>query len=121
MLESAGKKNLYRALYQADLTQNFSHLPGNFAAIVSAGTFTFGHLGPDILPELLTLGRSDTLYCIGVNSTHFDKQGFSEVLKAMVDKQLISQPVTEIGKIYKQNTDNSHADDTATILAYRQL
>lgn len=123
MLDTARQKSLYRTLHQADLTQDFSQLPDNFGAIVSAGTFTFGHLGPAILPELLALGRSDTLYCIGVNSIHFEEQGFSKTLDDMVDDKLISQPVTEIRKIYKSKIpdDKSHADDTATVLVYRQL
>ena len=123
MLNAAREKNLYSALYQADLTQSLSHLPGNYGAVLSAGTFTFGHLGPDILPDLLQIGRTDTLYCIGVNSVHFEAQGFSSVLDSMVQKSLISQPVSEVRKIYDQQnaSDISHADDTARIMVYRQL
>lgn len=123
MLDAARQKSLYRTLHHADLTRDFSHLPDNFGAIVSAGTFTFGHLGPAILPELLSLGRSDTLYCIGVNSKHFIDQGDSQILDDMVDEKLISQPVTEIRKIFEPKTqdEKSHADDTATVLVYRQL
>lgn len=123
MLDAAKNKNIYRALYQADLTQAFNHLPDGYGAVLSAGTFTFGHLGPDILPELLQLGRTGTLYCIGVNSEHFEEQGFSRTLDSMVDESLISPPVAEIRKIYDlQNAGkSSHADDTARVMVYRQL
>ena len=123
MLDAAREKKLYRALYQADLTQSLSHLPGNYGAVLSAGTFTFGHLGPDILPELLQLGRTDTLYCIGVNSVHFEAQGFSSILDSMAEKGHISRPVSEVRKIYDQQnaSDTSHADDTARVMVYRQL
>ena len=125
MLDKAKSKNLYRNLCQADLTQTLNTLPTNYGCIVSAGTFTFGHLGPELLPDILQLGRSDTLYCIGVNSIYYKEQGFSRVLSTMVANKQISAPTTEVRKIYNsadQNTsDNTHATDTATILVYRQL
>ena len=123
MLNAARDKNLYRALYQADLTRSLNHLPSDYGAIISAGTFTFGHLGPDILPQLLLLGRAQTLYCIGVNSAHFAEQGFLKVLNSMVDKKQITQPQTVIKKIYDLpvSSESGHTDDTATILVYRQL
>ncbi len=120
MLDSARGKNLYRNLYQADLTQYLDHLPTDYGAVVSAGTFTFGHLGPEILPSLLKLGRTDTLYCIGVNSIHFKQQGFSQILTTMFDNQLITTPITEVRKIYDQ-PGSGHSDDTATVLVYRKL
>lgn len=122
MLDAARQKNLYRDLYQADLTQDLNHLPGDYGAIVSAGTFTFGHLGPEILPALLSLGRADTLFCIGVNSVHFEDQGFSRVLEDMVSSNMISAPIIEVSKIFDPKTPDAsnHADDTATIIVYRQ-
>jgi len=125
MLDKAKSKNLYRNLYQADLTQTLDSLPMTYGSVVSAGTFTFGHLGPQLLPEILRLGRSDTLYCIGVNSTYYREQGFSKVLSSMVANGQIKPPATEVRKIYDlpndNASDNSHAADTATVLVYRQI
>ncbi len=133
MLDKAKAKKLYRHLLQADLTQTTDSLPTNYGSVVSAGTFTFGHLGPELLPEILQLGRSGTLYCIGVNSVYYEEQGFSQTLDSMVDAGKISIPTAEVRKIYDQrngnntdnnehsNTENSHVADTATVLVYRQL
>ena len=129
MLDKARSKNLYRDLLQADLTETTSALPTNYGCIVSAGTFTFGHLGPHLLPEILRLGKSDTLYCIGVNSVYYEEQGFSRILNAMVENGQISPPTANVRKIYDKpndllnhdNANNSHATDTATVLVYRQL
>lgn len=125
MLDKAKAKYLYRNLYQADLTQTTESLPTNYGCVVSAGTFTFGHLGPKLLPEILQLGKSGTLYCIGVNSVYYEEQGFTATLNTMVDDGQISPPTADVRKIYDQpnnnNTDKSHADDTATVLIYRQL
>jgi len=125
MLDAAKPKQLYRSLYRADLTRSMDHLPTSYGSVVSAGTFTFGHLGPELLRDILNLGRPDTLYCIGVNSVYFQEQGFPQVLRSMCDAGLISDPVTEVKNIYDQSTDdgadNTHRKDTATVLVYRQL
>lgn len=122
MLNNAAKKNLYRTLYEADLTRGTESLRGDYGAIVSAGTFTFGHLGPQVLPELLLLGKADTLHCIGVNSVYYEEQGFLETLDAMVRQNLITQPETQVKNIYapQQSGNNEHINDTATVLVYRQ-
>jgi len=98
-------------------------LTSTYGAIVSAGTFTFGHLGPEVLPGLLSLGKTDTLYCIGVNSTFYEQQKFKSVLDTMEAEQLITKPDAKVTEIYlqnKSNADRAHAKDTATVLVYRQ-
>ena len=122
MLQSAAKKKLYRNLFEADLTRG-TELTSTYGAIVSAGTFTFGHLGPEVLPELLSLGKTDTLYCIGVNSAFYEQQGFKSALDTMEAEQLITKPDAKVTEIYlqnKSNADRAHAKDTATVLVYRQ-
>lgn len=125
MLDKAKAKNLYRNLHQADLTQAMANIPTRYHSIVSAGTFTFGHLGAELLPDILQLGTSGTLYCIGVNSIYYEEQGFSRILDVMVESKQISPPTAVVRNIYEQpnddNSDNSHATDTATVLVYRQL
>ena len=122
MLKNAAKKNLYRSLYEADLTLGTEALRGDYGAIVSAGTFTFGHLGPQVLPELLSLGKAGTLHCIGVNSVYYEEQGFMATLETMVGQNLITQPETLVKNIYasEQPGNNEHINDTATVLVYRQ-
>ncbi len=119
MLAVARSKSVYRSCYQADLKQNMADLPRNYGAVLSAGTFTFGHLGADTLPDLLALGRPGALYCIGVNSALFDQQGFSKVLDQMVKNDQISSPVLQHGEIYTDESSD-HANDTATVLIFRQ-
>lgn len=119
MLEVARTKSRYRSLHQTDLTQGTKGLPGNYGAVLSAGTFTFGHLGPQTLPALLSIGRAETLFCIGVNSTHYKEQGFTEVLDTMIKLDQISSPLIEQCEIYTDK-NSDHANDTATVLIFRQ-
>jgi predicted TPR repeat methyltransferase len=52
MLAVAERTGVYRRLALADLTVSGRDL-GVYAASVSAGTFTTGHVGPDAVPRLL--------------------------------------------------------------------
>jgi len=58
MLAEAGKKRskddvlVYRNLVDADLTKTLDLPDNHYAGLVSAGTFTHGHLGPEPLDEL---------------------------------------------------------------------
>ncbi|OED41328.1 hypothetical protein AB833_09960 [Chromatiales bacterium (ex Bugula neritina AB1)] len=120
MLAAARKKSIYGALYQVDLTTGTGELPSQYGAVLSAGTFTFGHLGAEVLPQMLSLGRPGCLYCIGVNSQHFNAQGFDAVLQSMQSEKLITRPLLEERKIYAAQS-SEHAQDTATVLVYRKI
>lgn len=55
MLAVAERKGAYRRLIAADLLESLPLADSTYAATVSAGTFTTGHVGVDALPGLLRL------------------------------------------------------------------
>ena len=55
MVELAAAKGVYRRLTVLDLTATELELPAGHAGLVSAGTFTTGHVGPEVVPRLLDL------------------------------------------------------------------
>lgn len=77
MLEKARLKGDYRNLLEADLTADFSHVPTDYAAIVSAGLFTFGHLGPELIRDMITLCKPGAVAALGVNSIFICRAGVS--------------------------------------------
>jgi predicted TPR repeat methyltransferase len=79
MLAVAKQKNLYRKLYEVDLMGSLDKISNAYGAVLSAGTFTHGHLGPEPLRGLLDIARSGGFFIIGVNQTHFEKQNFLSV------------------------------------------
>ena len=117
MLEKARAKGDYAALFTADLTQDTSHLPGDYAAIVSAGTFTLGHLGPAPLVRVLDHCAAGAVAVIGVNRQHYEAEGFATALATLVDSGRISAPDLREVKIF-DGSDADHADDTAFILLF---
>jgi predicted TPR repeat methyltransferase len=119
MLAIARDKGLYRSLQEVDLTGPLDALGTGYGAVVSAGTFTHGHLGPEPLAALLGIARSGALFVIGVNQQHFETRGFAPMLEALVRDRKIDPPQVEAIRMYAR-TDHAHADDLALILRYRK-
>jgi len=68
---------VYQELIQADLTQR-TEIGGNaYAGIASAGTFTHGHLGPEVFEELWRIAAPGSVCAISINAQHFEERGFS--------------------------------------------
>jgi predicted TPR repeat methyltransferase len=120
MLSIARAKALYRDLFEVDLTGDLQNISNAYGAVLSAGTFTFGHLGPEPLRNLLQIARNGALFVIGVNRAHFEKQGFVRVLDQMTGLgEIGAVEITEIDIYAKQGHD--HSADRAFILQYRKV
>ena len=119
MLQAATSKGLYKNLIQADLAAGVEAIERQYGALVSAGTFTHGHLDAAVLPELLKIAKPNALFCLGVNSEHYSTRHFERTLQAMQEQRLILAPVLERVAIYSA-AEGEHANDTATVLVYRK-
>ena len=123
MLAEAGKKKtkddvpVYRNLIAADLTKSLDIADNQYAGLISAGTFTHGHLGPDSLDELWRVAAPGALCAIGVRSTHYESMDFGEKLSVDVANGTITKlDIVEVN-MYSAQTDNpEHADDKALIV-----
>lgn len=119
MLQIAENKSIYRALYKADLTGSLDAFPNDYGAVVSAGTFTHGHLGPNALMNILTMGRPNSLYVIGINKVHFDALKFGELIEELrSDSKISNSELREIPMYSK--TDHEHGSDVALALIFRK-
>ena len=120
MLGKARAKGEYRDLVAADLTADCSHIATDYAAIVSAGTFTFGHLGPELIPNMVGLCRPGAVAALGVNSVYFVEQEFRDFLDSLETKGRITNVALHEMPIY-DGRDEAHQDDTAMILAFTTI
>lgn len=100
MLNEAGAKGVYRELVEADLTEPLPIEDSAYNAVVSSGTFTHGHVGPDALDELLRVGRSGGLYVLTIKKAHFVEKGFQakfETFGSLIrNVELHDRPVYEV-------------------------
>ncbi len=119
MLRVSEEKELYRSLYKVDLTKALDVIANDYGAVLSAGTFTSGHLGPGPLESLLDIARANALFVIGVKKAFFQEAGFEPVLRDMEARGLIKGlQVAEVPMYAKAGHD--HSTDTAFVLIYRK-
>lgn len=118
MLRVAGEKNLYRDLIAGDLTATLDIPDNSYAAIVSSGTFTHGHVGPDALDELLRIAAPGAPFVLSINAAHFEARGFAA--KFMTLAPQISDLEHRVVQIYGARADEAHKDDKAHIAVFRK-
>lgn len=118
MLRVAAQKNLYDQLIEADLTADLkADLATGYAAIISAGTFTHGHLGPEPIAGLLDHCQAGACAIIGVNAHHHAACGFGPFMEALVAQKKIEALSYDEVMIY-DGADPSHAGDTALLMRF---
>ena len=84
MLDVAAEKthdgqSLYDGLFLADITRPLPPAyQGQYHGLISTGTFTLGHLGPDALQKALMMGAKGALALIGINAQHFYEKSFDQ-------------------------------------------
>ncbi|MBA3325481.1 MAG: class I SAM-dependent methyltransferase [Rhodobacteraceae bacterium] len=82
MLEVAARKGVYRDLHLGALGGPLSFADGRFAAVISAGVFTLGHVGAEALPELLRVVRPGGVLVLTVKDQVWTG-GFADRLGAL--------------------------------------
>ena len=118
MLESAKSKNCYNKLIEADLTKNLDIHNNYYGAIVSAGTFTHGHIGPNALDELLRVTKPSGLFVITIHSKVYVNQNFEQKFQNI--KEQITDLTFHEEKAYGNNPDKDHGNDTVFITVFRK-
>lgn len=118
MLRVAGRKGVYRYLIAADITRPLERV-GPYQGIVSAGTFTFGHVGPEGLPALLDVAAPGCLFVLGVNAQHFAESGF-EAAFAGLGGAILGLTYSD-HRIYDDRADEAHRQDVARVVTFRKV
>jgi Methyltransferase domain. len=91
MLEQAKLLECYSSLIEADITKKIPLKDNSIGAVISAGTFTHGHVGPNAFDELLRIAKPGGLFVLSINSKVFIKEGFQKKFEEI--KNQISTPV----------------------------
>jgi SAM-dependent methyltransferase len=121
MLARAGEKRLYSRLFRADITRPLD-VPRRYAGIVSSGTFTAGHVGPEALPHLLQAALPGAQFALSINQRVWTGAGFDRALEALdASRQITGLQLIEV-QIYgaaAASLDPEHAADRGLIALFR--
>lgn len=131
MLEVAAAKigldgePVYRDLIQADLTLSVDVGDDAYAGVLSAGTFTHGHLGPDALYEVLRIAQPGAVLAIGVNADHFATSDFADWFDQAARDELITnfeivQSVVYDSNVYAAADAEVHQNTMSSIAVFEK-
>ncbi|SHI39909.1 Methyltransferase domain-containing protein [Shimia gijangensis] len=118
MLNVAATKSIYRTLFAGDLTARLAVEDDTYAGVVSSGTFTNGHVGPEAFDELLRITQPGGLLALSINTVHYDAKGFKAKLQDL-DGQITDLHLPEV-RIYGESATDGHKDDTVYIALFRK-
>ncbi|WP_171123617.1 MULTISPECIES: class I SAM-dependent methyltransferase [unclassified Ruegeria] len=120
MLDRAMRKDIYRDAIEADLNKGIPVPRESYSGVVSSGTFTHGHLGPEALPALLRVARHGAQFALSINAQHYEKLGFAEALHKMAQGQIQNLTLSEV-PIYGDLAVGPNKDDTALIALFERV
>jgi SAM-dependent methyltransferase len=119
MLAVARAKGLYRDCIEGDLLARLPIPDAAYGALLSAGTFTHGHVGPAALEEILRVARPGAFLCLGINAEHFQAHGFGAALDGLAAEGRIGQPDYVDCPVYT-GTNHDHAAIRALVAVFRK-
>ncbi len=85
MLEEAKAKNIYGRLIEGDMQQQTSVEDAAYDAVICAGSFAPGHLGPECYPEFIRMVRSGGPIVIFMNGAHYVEDGYEAHIRKLED------------------------------------
>ena len=120
MLEIARGKGLYRKRIVGDLTRPLKIGDATYGAVISAGTFTHGHVGPECLPELLRVTRPGGVFVCGTRPQVYDEAHFGSTLALLSAGGRIGALSFREIPLY-EGVDHDHAGDRGLVMVFRRL
>lgn len=118
MLERARTKGIYRDLHAGDITRPLA-LRG-YRGIVSSGTFTRGHVGPEALPVLLDVAESGAQFALSINAAVYAERGFDRALESLSGVTALHVIEVQVYGAGAQRIDPAHAGDRALVALFRK-
>lgn len=118
MLKVAEAKGVYRRVFAADITRKTAIQPGTYSGIISAGTFTLGHIGPEPIEELLLAATRGAQFALTINAEHFERAGFAAKFAGLAGR--IKYLTFKDVRIYGDGADAAHRNDMGRIALFKK-
>lgn len=120
MLDRAMRKDIYRDAIVADINEGI-HVPRDcYSGILSSGTFTHGHVGPEAIDELLRVARHGAQFALSINTEFFREAGFAAKFRQLEEDNRIAHLKLHEVRIYGDLATGPNKDDTAYIALFEK-
>lgn len=116
MLEVALEKKIYRNFFTSDITQPIVTNNYSYQGIISSGTFTHGHVGPNAIDNLIMVAEDGAFFALSINKNHWIEKGFAkkfESLNGVIEKLLLHNV-----NIYGENSKGEHCNDIGIVATF---
>ena len=81
-------KDIYKKIKKIDLNKPLKFRTGLFDVVMCVGTFTYGHVKPRALDELIRIISNKGLICFSINEGIYEKYGFDKKIKEISKNKL---------------------------------
>jgi len=80
-------KGIYKKIEKVDLNKPLKFENNKYDVVMCVGTFTYGHVKPHALDEMIRITKNRGLICFSVNEGIHEEYGFDKKIKNLSDNQ----------------------------------
>jgi len=81
-------KSIYKKIEKIDLNKPLKFKTNMYDVVMCVGTFTYGHVKPQALDELIRITKNKGLICFTINEGIYEEYGFDNKIKELSDNKL---------------------------------
>jgi len=101
MIRVAGERGIYRELLVGDVNQALERDDASYDGVISSGTFTHGHVGPQPIDEILRILKPGGVLACTVHQDLWESMGFEDKFAEIVDAGLAEEISLEKRRYYR--------------------
>jgi predicted TPR repeat methyltransferase len=103
MLNVAHERGIYRSLLQADVNEPLPLETASYDGVISSGTFTHGHVGPQPLGEIFRVLKPGGVLACTVHQDLWQSLGFEDRFRRLVDEGIATELSLELDSYYRDS------------------
>ena len=81
-------QNIYKKIEKIDLNKPLKFKKNIYDVVMCVGTFTYGHVKPHALDEIIRITKNKGLICFTVNEGIYEEYGFDKKIKELTNNKL---------------------------------
>ena len=81
-------QNIYQKIEKIDLNKPLKFKHNIYDVVMCVGTFTYGHVNPHALDEIIRITKNKALICFTINEGIYEEYGFDKKIKELTNNKL---------------------------------
>ena len=81
-------QNIYKKIEKIDLNKPLKFKNNIYDIVMCVGTFTYGHVKPHALDEIIRITKNKGLVCFTINEGIYEEYGFDKKIKELTNNKL---------------------------------